>query len=66
VTAASGPGHPFDGGLRKAERVRREAVEVLERYQQQLADARTEAAHIRDEASADAAAIRCGRDCRGA
>jgi F-type H+-transporting ATPase subunit b len=48
----------IEGGIRKAEDAQREAAELLEQYKQQLAEARTEAARIRDEARADAAGIR--------
>jgi F-type H+-transporting ATPase subunit b len=48
----------IEGGIRKAEEAQREAGELLEQYKQQLAEARTEAARIRDEARADAAGIR--------
>jgi len=48
----------IEGGIKRAEDVQREAKELLEQYKQQLAEARTEAARIRDEARADAAGIR--------
>jgi F-type H+-transporting ATPase subunit b len=48
----------IEGGIRKAQDAQREAAELLEQYKQQLAEARTEAARIRDEARADAAGIR--------
>jgi F-type H+-transporting ATPase subunit b len=48
----------IEGGIRKAEEAQRAANELLERYRQQLAEARTEAARIREEARADAAGIR--------
>jgi F-type H+-transporting ATPase subunit b len=48
----------IEGGIRRAEAAQREAAELLEQYKQQLAEARTEAARIRDEARADAAGIR--------
>ena len=48
----------IEGGIRKAENAQKEAAQLLEQYKQQLAEARTEAARIRDEARADAAGIR--------
>ncbi|MBT8226440.1 MAG: F0F1 ATP synthase subunit B [Dactylosporangium sp.] len=48
----------IEGGLKRAEIRQTEANQLLERYRQQLAEARTEAARIRDEARADAAGIR--------
>jgi F-type H+-transporting ATPase subunit b len=48
----------IEGGIRRAEESQREAAALLEQYKQQLAEARTEAARIRDEARADAAGIR--------
>jgi F-type H+-transporting ATPase subunit b len=48
----------IEGGIQKAEVAQREANALLEQYKQQLAEARTEAARIRDEARADAAGIR--------
>jgi F-type H+-transporting ATPase subunit b len=48
----------IEGGLKKAEVAQREANALLEQYKAQLAEARTEAARIRDEARADAAGIR--------
>jgi F-type H+-transporting ATPase subunit b len=48
----------IEGGLKKAQDAQREAAELFEQYKQQLAEARTEAARIRDEARADAAGIR--------
>jgi F-type H+-transporting ATPase subunit b len=48
----------IEGGIRRAEEAQREAAELLAQYKQQLAEARTEAARIRDEARADAAGIR--------
>jgi F-type H+-transporting ATPase subunit b len=48
----------IEGGLKRAEQAQAEANQLLEQYRQQLAEARTEAAGIRDEARADAAAIR--------
>ena len=48
----------IEGGLKRAEQAQAEANQLLEQYREQLAEARTEAAGIRDEARADAAAIR--------
>lgn len=48
----------IEGGIKRAEAAQAEANKVLEQYRQQLAEARTEAARIRDEARADAVAIR--------
>ena len=48
----------IEGGIARAERAQAEASALLERYQRQLAEARTEAARIRDEARADAVAIK--------
>jgi F-type H+-transporting ATPase subunit b len=48
----------IEGGLKRAEQAQAEANQVLEQYREQLAEARTEAAQIRDDARADAAAIR--------
>jgi F-type H+-transporting ATPase subunit b len=48
----------IEGGLARAEQRQAEANALLEQYRQQLAEARTEAARIRDEARADAAGIR--------
>jgi len=48
----------IEGGIKRAEEAQREANALLEQYRQQLAEARTEAARIRDEARADAAGIR--------
>jgi F-type H+-transporting ATPase subunit b len=48
----------IEGGIRRAEEAQREAAQLLEQYKQQLGEARTEAARIRDEARADAAGIR--------
>ncbi len=48
----------IEGGIKRAEEAQAEANKVLEQYRQQLAEARTEAARIRDEARADAVAIR--------
>ena len=46
-----------EGGLAKAESVQAEAAAALVEYQQQLNDARTEAARIREEARAEGSAI---------
>lgn len=48
----------IEGGLKKAQDRQAEADRLLEQYQEQLANARTEAARIRDEARADAVSIR--------
>jgi F-type H+-transporting ATPase subunit b len=48
----------IEGGIRRAEEAQRAANQLLEQYRQQLAEARTEAARIREEARADAAGIR--------
>jgi F-type H+-transporting ATPase subunit b len=48
----------IEGGLKKAEEAQAEAAKVLEQYKAQLADARGEAARIRDDARADAEGIR--------
>jgi len=48
----------IEGGLKRAEVAQAEANQLLERYKAQLAEARTEAARIRDEARADAEGIR--------
>jgi F-type H+-transporting ATPase subunit b len=48
----------IEGGIKRAEEAQAEANKLLEQYRQQLADARAEAARIRDEARADAAASR--------
>jgi len=48
----------IEGGIKKAEAAQTEAGRLLEQYKQQLAEARTEAARIRDEARADAVGIR--------
>jgi F-type H+-transporting ATPase subunit b len=48
----------IEGGIKRAEEAQREANKLLEQYKQQLAEARTEAARIRDEARADAVGIR--------
>jgi F-type H+-transporting ATPase subunit b len=48
----------IEGGLKRAEEAQAQANELLEQYRAQLAEARTEAARIRDEARADAEGIR--------
>jgi F-type H+-transporting ATPase subunit b len=48
----------IEGGIKKAEDAQAEAGRLLEQYKAQLAEARTEAARIRDEARADAEGIR--------
>jgi F-type H+-transporting ATPase subunit b len=48
----------IEGGLSRAEKAQAEANELLAKYRAQLAEARTEAARIRDEARADAEGIR--------
>jgi F-type H+-transporting ATPase subunit b len=48
----------IEGGIKRAEERQAEANALLEQYRQQLAEARTEAARIRDEARADAEGIR--------
>ncbi|MER7007450.1 F0F1 ATP synthase subunit B [Dactylosporangium sp. NPDC000555] len=48
----------IEGGIKRAEEAQAEANQLLERYKEQLAEARTEAARIRDEARADATGIR--------
>jgi F-type H+-transporting ATPase subunit b len=48
----------IEGGLQKAEKAQAEANDLLAQYKAQLAEARTEAARIRDEARADAEGIR--------
>jgi F-type H+-transporting ATPase subunit b len=48
----------IEGGIKKAEAAQAEAAELLTQYKAQLAEARTEAARIRDEARADAEGIR--------
>ncbi len=48
----------IEGGLQRAEAAQAEANRLLEQYRAQLAEARTEAAKIRDDARADAEAIR--------
>src|SRR4051794_26755988 len=48
----------IEGGIKRAEEAQAEANRLLEQYKQQLAEARGEAARIRDEARADAVGIR--------
>lgn len=48
----------IEGGLERAAAAQAEADRRLEQYQAQLAEARTEAARIRDDARADATGIR--------
>ncbi len=48
----------IEGGLKRADERQNEANALLEQYRLQLAEARTEAARIRDEARADAQGIR--------
>lgn len=48
----------IEGGIERAEAAQAEANAVLERYKAQLAEARTEAARIRDEARAEAISIK--------
>nr|MDT0662893.1 F0F1 ATP synthase subunit B [Micromonospora sp. DSM 115978] len=48
----------IEGGLKRAEAAQAEANQLLEQYKAQLAEVRTEAARIRDDARADAEAIR--------
>jgi F-type H+-transporting ATPase subunit b len=48
----------IEGGIKRAEEAQAEANKTLEQYRAQLAEARTEAARIRDEARADAEGIR--------
>lgn len=48
----------IEGGIKRAEVAQAEANELLERYKAQLAEARTEAARIRDEARDQAVAIK--------
>jgi F-type H+-transporting ATPase subunit b len=47
----------IDGGLARAEKEQEEAKQVLEEYKQQLADARHEAARLREEAREQGAQI---------
>ena len=48
----------IEGGIKKAEEAQAEANKLLEQYRAQLAEARGEAAKIRDDARADAESIR--------
>jgi len=48
----------IEGGLKRAEEAQAGAQEALERYNAQLAEARAEAARIRDQAREDAKKIR--------
>jgi F-type H+-transporting ATPase subunit b len=48
----------IEGGIKRAETAQAEANQVLEQYRARLAEARTDAARIRDEARADAEGIR--------
>src|SRR3954447_1002460 len=48
----------IEGGIKRAEEAQAEANTLLEQYKAQLAEARGEAARIRDEARADAVGIR--------
>ncbi|MFK3984904.1 F0F1 ATP synthase subunit B [Micromonospora sp. NPDC050397] len=48
----------IEGGIKRAEVAQAEANELLEQYRAQLAEARTDAAKIRDDARADAEGIR--------
>ncbi|HEX5594530.1 MAG TPA: F0F1 ATP synthase subunit B [Micromonosporaceae bacterium] len=48
----------IEGGLKRAEAAQAEANKMLEQYKAQLAEARGEAAKIRDDARADAEGIR--------
>src|ERR687893_2754705 len=48
----------IEGGLKRAEEAQAEANKLLEQYKAQLAEARAEAARIRDDARADAQSIR--------
>jgi F-type H+-transporting ATPase subunit b len=47
----------IEGGLKRAEDAQAEAQEVLDQYRQQLADARQEAARLREQAQEQGAAI---------
>lgn len=47
----------IEGGIEHADRAQAEAQQLLEEYKQQLAEARAEAAHIRDDARAEGGAI---------
>lgn len=48
----------IEGGIEKAEKAQAEAEQALQKYNAQLADARTEAAKIRDDARLEAEQIR--------
>ncbi|MEV1286847.1 F0F1 ATP synthase subunit B [Micromonospora sp. NPDC049679] len=48
----------IEGGIKRAEAAQAEANKLLEQYKAQLAEARTDAAKIRDDARADAEGIR--------
>jgi F-type H+-transporting ATPase subunit b len=48
----------IEGGIKRAEERQAEAEALFQQYQRQLAEARTEAAKIRDQARADANGIR--------
>ena len=48
----------IEGGIKRAEAAQAEANKLLEQYKAQLAEARTEAARIRDDARAEAESIR--------
>ncbi|WP_329103928.1 F0F1 ATP synthase subunit B [Micromonospora sp. NBC_01699] len=48
----------IEGGIKRAEVAQAEANQLLEQYRAQLAEARTDAAKIRDDARADAEGIR--------
>jgi F-type H+-transporting ATPase subunit b len=48
----------IEGGIERAEAAQAEANQLLQQYRDRLAEARTEAARIRDEARADAEGIR--------
>ncbi|MGW4460763.1 F0F1 ATP synthase subunit B [Micromonospora sp. NPDC004704] len=48
----------IEGGVRRAEATRAEAEQLLDRYRAELAEARTDAARIRNEARAEVESIR--------
>jgi F-type H+-transporting ATPase subunit b len=48
----------IEGGIKRAEAAQAEANQLLEQYRAQLAEARSDAARIRDDARADAEGIR--------
>src|SRR6201991_480619 len=48
----------IEDGIKRAEAAQAEANQLLKGYRTQLAEARTEAARIRDEARADAESVR--------